>query len=335
MADKWPLADGVWSDASNWNDGTKPGVSDDVYADGHTVDIDEDVTVSLISTDIRDSGGSGGYFTTSGDRIVAANLQSASREGTSSCVISVSGFDDLTVVGNLLLETGSGNDSNTIIKWASVGALSITGSLANTGNRTNSSCLEIDATPSSCVVTGDVTAGGSHSRAYGIKIDSDVDMEIVGNIFAGIAEGMYNVSYDAAITVTGNVYANAENAGIYNASGSVTMAGNIVNDLITGWTGVFCPVILISGSVGLYWEFMSPQAKSRKLYSADIVPGAPAESDVRSGTVYGAGSDLTGSLAVPPAAAVGVGVPVDNTTGTAAVTQQAIADAVGPLLTAL
>lgn len=70
-------------------------------------------------------------------------------------------------------------------------------------------------------------------------------------------------------------------------------------------------------------------ATIRPLYTADSVGGNPATSNVRSGTVYGPAGELTGTCAVPGAGSVALGVPVDNTTGTAAITAANIRDAVG------
>jgi len=70
-------------------------------------------------------------------------------------------------------------------------------------------------------------------------------------------------------------------------------------------------------------------ATIRPLYTADSVGGNPATSNVRSGTIFGPNNELTGTCAVPPAASVGVGVPVDNTTGTAALTAANIRAALG------
>lgn len=62
-------------------------------------------------------------------------------------------------------------------------------------------------------------------------------------------------------------------------------------------------------------------------YGADFSGfGQPSISDVRSGTTYASGS-LTGTCAVPPAGSVALGVPVDNTTGTAVLTASAIQSA--------
>lgn len=69
---------------------------------------------------------------------------------------------------------------------------------------------------------------------------------------------------------------------------------------------------------------------ARNLYLTDAyAAGYPAASNVRSGTTYGAGGSLTGTCAVPGASSVVVGVPVDNTVGTAAVTASTIRAALG------
>jgi hypothetical protein len=58
---------------------------------------------------------------------------------------------------------------------------------------------------------------------------------------------------------------------------------------------------------------------------ADVAAGGVATSNVRAGVTY---AGLTGTLAVPPAASVSLGVPVDNTTGTAVLTGSDMASAV-------
>jgi hypothetical protein len=67
----------------------------------------------------------------------------------------------------------------------------------------------------------------------------------------------------------------------------------------------------------------------RPLYTADSVGGNPAVTNVRSGTVYGPNSELTGTCAVPAAGSVAFGVPVDATTGTAVLTPESVRSAVG------
>jgi hypothetical protein len=62
------------------------------------------------------------------------------------------------------------------------------------------------------------------------------------------------------------------------------------------------------------------------MVTGDNAPLGPATGDVRFGVSYGGGQ--VGSCHVPPAASVAYGVPVDNTTGTAALDTAAIAAAV-------
>ena len=68
------------------------------------------------------------------------------------------------------------------------------------------------------------------------------------------------------------------------------------------------------------------------MFTADngLTQAAPA--DVRSGTVYADGN-LTGTLAVPAAGSVALGVPVDATTGTAVLTPAAVWDTLTSSLT--
>lgn len=62
--------------------------------------------------------------------------------------------------------------------------------------------------------------------------------------------------------------------------------------------------------------------------------GLPVPADVRSGTAFGPSGAYTGTLAVPPAASVQTGVPVDNVTGTGAVLLADIAAITGAQIAA-
>jgi hypothetical protein len=64
------------------------------------------------------------------------------------------------------------------------------------------------------------------------------------------------------------------------------------------------------------WQFRKYDLTTNTLYTPGVATGHPATNNVRTGIVYGPTNNLTGTCAVPPAAAVSVGVPVDNTVGT-------------------
>jgi hypothetical protein len=67
MAEKYPLANGNWSNAANWNGGTKPTASDDVHANNFTVTIDENVTVNRLLGIAGAVAVANGVFATSGN----------------------------------------------------------------------------------------------------------------------------------------------------------------------------------------------------------------------------------------------------------------------------
>ena len=80
MATKYPLANGNWSNAANWNDGTKPTAGDDVYADGKTVTIDESTaSLNSVRTTQRSGCTNGGSFliTAGGVTVTAINYYAA------------------------------------------------------------------------------------------------------------------------------------------------------------------------------------------------------------------------------------------------------------------
>ena len=54
---------------------------------------------------------------------------------------------------------------------------------------------------------------------------------------------------------------------------------------------------------------------ARSLYTGGVNLGQPVVANVRSGTVYGAASEYTGTLAVPSPTLVAIGVSTDNTVG--------------------
>jgi hypothetical protein len=64
---------------------------------------------------------------------------------------------------------------------------------------------------------------------------------------------------------------------------------------------------------------VSGSTNTISLLSPDQVTGVPSGSDVRVGTIYGPGNELTGSMNVPNPNSVSYGVAVDQTTGSALV----------------
>lgn len=352
MAVKWPLADGNWSNAANWNSGTKPVAGDDVYADGKIITIDETPVCASIRNTTRSGGINYGRFTTSVSMTITADLYSLTHGASNTNTLTITGSASVTLIGNVSHTTGGANDTCYAIRWDSSGTLSITGSLSASSNRSSGGCINITGTGAVSIVgtlaqvsngyiinvssgapltvTGNLTVAGSGT---GIFCSAGNTIIITGNLLANGGACVSNASWASLLTVTGNVVAGTSHA-IYNTAvvSLTTINGNMVNN---GAIVAVCAIRMrIQNTQPTFWTFYTVAGVDRTLYSADSLPGVPTAANVRLGTTYGPVSELTGTLAVPPAGSVALGVPVDATVGTAAITQQAIADAVGPLIAA-
>lgn len=310
---------GNWSDTTVWNTGALPTSADDVYSNTFTVTID--VSPTVLSIDNRATTGvtAGGGFTLS-----ANGLTLTANVNNNSLTISPSVSSVVNIVGNITAVNGGPT-------FNGLGTLNF---------------------------TGNITAG-TLSNAYGLTVTSSGALNITGNVFAttsSVCYGLY-VTGSPVISVVGNVLAAGGNAGILfqgSNSGQITVIGTVTPASSVGISGAsYTGVARLTGpflcsSQGVLaillpawrWVGASPspsylQIRSsdlstiRPLYTADSVGGNPATSNVRSGTVYGPSNELTGTCAVPPAGSVALGVPVDNTTGTAAITAANIRSAVG------
>ena len=164
MADKWPLANGNWSNAANWNGGTKPVAGDDVYADGRTVTVDEDFNVATIRNTQRSGGTAGGSFSFNSGRNCTCSIIT----GSTTCVTGVSG--SVTINGNVTGGTGTpaagiSLTNNGVI--LTINGNLIGGSGALSGNN-NSAEVPISMGSvggnSKLILDGNVTGGGGVGR---------------------------------------------------------------------------------------------------------------------------------------------------------------------------
>jgi hypothetical protein len=350
MADKWPLATGVWSNAANWNSGTLPTASDDVYADGKTVTIDQDVTVITIRTTTRSGGVAGGGFIVSSSRTITMT-------GTGYIPGTGGGFTLSQAAGNTVNIVGAiTGGATTGLSINGGGATNITGSVTG-GTAANCYGISINAGANghSLSITGNLTGGtsGSSTGTPGLSTSVGATITIVGNVTANVSAGMNITGAASTVNVTGNLTANgvlaaftSSQGGTYTLIGTLTPSANISAVNFTGSPTVTITGPFISNASGCIpfsgpfasWK-LSPTVNNEfrfktasgtsSLYSTDVTSGSPAASNVRSGVTYGIGGVLTGTCAVPAPASVAYGVPVDNTFGTDAISATEIARLVG------
>jgi hypothetical protein len=388
------LANGNWSNAANWNGGTKPVAGDDVYADSRTLNVDENFTVATLRNTTRSGGTVGGSFVfntsgvtgtvTSASPLVAGAtnmVQITATTGTvtlslggdvsprgvsSDILINHSGNCNLNITGGININSNATGSATFCISKSSAGTLTITGnvvgatsgggSFSNTINSTNGGTViigniigpsggfptrTINQTTGTLTITGNVTGGviggtsqtifftgtslsitgnvlGGSSGAAVAAIDSSAPINnITGNVTAGTVAAITSSSANI-INVTGTVTASSTSPAITmtNANGQVYLNGNMVNN--NGKMAIFAPIVWLDTTGTTSAAFFTSGGVARTLYSADTVPNQPAANNVRSGTIYGAGNSLVGTIVMPVAANVRNGVTYDNgTTGTA------------------
>jgi hypothetical protein len=341
MAIKWPLANGNWSNAANWNDGTLPDVGDDVHADGKTVTINQDITVASIRTTQRSGGTAGGGFTNSGNFSIVANAIA----GTTQCLL-ISGSGINSFIGNANGGTGNGSYS---VNYSGSGTLNVSGNMfAGSGN--NSSGLLHNSSGTINLIGNGV--GGSANIAYGIYHNSTGNFNITGNVTGGTfsnAYGLYNFT-SAIVNLTGNAIGSNVAVGAFNqGNGTIRVVRAVANSLgnFAGLQGISSTGVTIVreiefGALGQnplfgfvkFDDAITIIAQVRRenntyvtLIDATNLPNElPIESDVRQGVSYNA-DQKTGTLAVPDPSDVRKSVPTDNTVGTAELTGEDILQA--------
>lgn len=313
MANYRAVSGGVWSALARWQDDSTgsyvnstvlPGVADVVYANNFTVNIDIDIAVLELRTTAATNVTAGGTFDYSTGNVVIANVFSGPN---SVCLRNFSGFPK-TFIGNAFAGAS---------RALQVGS----GTLAITGNVTGGTTFNTTAifSPELTTINGNVIAG---THAPGIIVSS-------GSCpVTGVAIGS-DVSANPGIEVngTGTVTVTTAQAGLLGPGILRTAGTAVIDNAIYGPTGM-SP----TQGIVLFRNAASPSVRITRQNLAtftlvDPTTGFPAVGNVRQGVTYASGS-LTGTLVVPPVGAVSLGVPVDNTVGTATLSAQDIFTAI-------
>lgn len=272
-----------------------------------------------------------------------------------------SGLGTLNIVGNC---TGSNSGGSPYygVQNSSAGVINIIGTCTGNGNANHG---VINSSSGIINVTGTCTSIATNNGSSGVANVSTGTVNITGScvgplsaIFANPWHGALNSS-TGTLNLTGNATGGGGSAshGVVNSStGTLThygtaTAGPLSQGIFTSSTGIaYLTGPFIGTSLGVSalsagrWRWVSSVGSSymtavnsdttgyKNLYTADSTlsnSGQPATNNVRSGTIYGPNSELTGTCAVPAASSVAFGVPVDATTGTAVLTPESVRAAVG------
>jgi hypothetical protein len=209
---------------------------------------------------------------------------------------------------------------------SNVGTINLVGTI--TANTSVSSANAVQHNGTATInITGNCT-GGAVSSA-GVNNSGTGTINIYG-ICTGGSNGGFGAFNNSTGTLSvtrarGNGFG-LGSVGIVSAAGlsSINQASiNIVRELEFGALGMSpigsVPVRLLPSTSNVAIFYTSTGGTKTLSDPAAVAGTYPATSDVRSGTTYANGNS-TGTLAVPAVGSVALGVPVDNTTGTAVLT---------------
>jgi hypothetical protein len=318
--------------------------ADTLMSNSFTVTLNVNTTVLEVRSDNANSATAGGGFTLTNGITLTASVFAGS---TSNCIgFSVSSPGSANIVG--AVTGGSGTGSTGAVSHTGTGTLNITGNVTGgtgsqavgvqisgggtlnvTGNVTGGSASNahgVNNTTAASTVNITGTATGGSSSANGLNLSTTGTSTVIGTAIGGSAGIGVSVTAAGTVTVTrakGNGFGNGS-AGL-SATVGVNAAQNSATRVYEieygdrGQSPTSGPIILLNDTSNVVLFYRTSGGK-KTLIDSSASAGHPAITNVRSGIAY-ANNNLTGTCAVPAASSVAVGVAVDNTTGTAVLTQ--------------
>lgn len=323
MANILAAQSGNWSATSTWTGGVLPGVNDVAFANGFTVTIDQNISVVELSNQGSDGASQNGTFD----------------------VVTIPGTRTLTFSGVLgSLTVGRVSSWPLITVNAASGTLVIDvervtgGPPGGNGWRT---CRVLGACNIVCTgdVYGVVLPSGNAGGAGAFVLDAAATLTVQGDAYGSNGSAAIGVSSSAAVVdIQGTAYAHTTAAALEgnNLANRVTTLVDAAN----GRKAVYAPGWLMENGALHTETIMSdtlaaPFTPGSQVVLANYVSDSPPPADVRSGLVYGPSDTLTGTMAIPAATSVQIGVPVDATVGSATISLADIAAVTGAQVAAV
>ena len=248
MADKFPLANGVWSNAANWNGGTLPLAGDDVYADGKTVTIDQSVTVLSIRNTLRSGGTVGGLFNilTGGYTITCTDTLGIVAGVNGSRVITISTTTGTTNI-NTNLNAAVNGAGSILISGVGTYTVNFTGNISG-GIGTNGWAINITGTPTLNIIGNLTTKSANNSHA--LLISNAAIIDITGDVNnASTVNGTPTIiqsgGASCSITVTGDVIGSLSTAIQLNGASTINITGNCTAQAATAISATSATVTVV------------------------------------------------------------------------------------------
>jgi hypothetical protein len=247
--------------------------------------------------------------------------------GTSSHAVQVTGSSPTVTVTATTINAGATNQIGVNINGITA-SLTVTATTVEGGTGSGAVGIGLSGANATSNLTVTTLRGGTGNGAHGFSLSgSSGVLTVTGDVQGGSGASAYGINATgASTTVTINGSATAVSTLSHAIFSSATANGVIfqgnLTDSLNGAKAIYARIFRItatnSGTTTYTNTVGYPTGTPVTRVSPDLVTGMPATTDVRDATVYGYNSELTGTMSVPSASNVRLGVAVDNTTGTGA-----------------
>lgn len=249
--------------------------------------------------------------------------------------LSISGTGTFNFTGTI---RGSSNNEVSVVYSTHSGTLNFTGDIYYLGNGSNAALLNFAGAGYNLTITGNIyNQSTATSGVYSLQVlrcsGANSQMTIIGNLYnqtpnINTWDYFSTCLYTTIRTTIIGSLINSATLGYCVASGTdfLFMTGPFVASQYACLPYSATRLFNIP-TVNTYFEFVnnstngaippSVTVSKSRVVSPDSAADAPIPANVRLGVTYLEGN-LVGTMAIPNAANVAFGVPVDNTTGTAA-----------------
>jgi hypothetical protein len=281
------------------------------------------------------------------------------RGGTDSSALQMSGSNAVAVITGNLSATAGNNAYGAHMLGTSAQITvtgNVTGGTSNTGNG-----MRLDGNLASATVVGNVSgssglasygiwlsnfgpsanitgqvSGGTGSSAHGVVHGGSGTVTVTGPVIGGINPGSVGLFTNQSATYVVNGPATARR-GLSHAIRSDSTVGSVIfqgdmTDADDGTVAVYTRSFRMTQTAGGVTKYASGPNNPFGTLVSRVDPGnttgMPAISNVRTGTIYGATNQFTGTVAMPSVGQTMYGVPVDGSTGTAEFDLATVADIV-------
>lgn len=334
MANYRAVVNGNWSSLATWQDDSTgsyvastvfPGPADVVRTNNFTVTVDISPTVLTVSNGSAASVSAGGTFVLNNGITLTSTTATAGGGGVSLV------RPNTTSTSTFVCPTITNPSGN----WVTISVLA--GSILNIIGDVSGAGTPYRPGPGTINLTGNISQTGI-SDGYWVDMISGGVMNITGNLAttdrgfwvrgatiinltgtltSGPQTAYLNTNQNVTFTHIGPVITGANAAAIVDTFGIYAGTGPFLNN--GDFSAVAASRFRLINTGPTYLRTASSVGGVNKfLYTEDNVGGVPSTNDVRDGVVYGIGGGLTGTLIVPSANTVSLGVVYDNgTVGTA------------------